>query len=229
MVTRRIDLLREGMQVSVLGGKEESKSSSTVVTADTVSLLVLVYMKGGASPGTTLDVRVSAYRGHISNVTTKTTLYSFPQLTENGTEGEILLATVPAVPSSVLIEAELVTGVGQSIHYDVQVRAISGGASTTRVVAAASATTQQFSLPPDTPTLIIPASVTSGVGFIGRNWSLSGANIYLAETAAKATPSLGWPLSVGDTFDLSVKGGQEWYAYADGGLGDLRVVRGEAE
>lgn len=112
-------------------------------------------------------------------------------------------------------------------NFEVQARAINGGASTTRVVTSSSIRTDQKNVNTGVPQEIISASLTDQIGFMIRNWSSNSANIFWSTDISKATPTEGYPLAPGDVASISVRGGQAVYASSDVDGADLRMVEGD--
>lgn len=146
---------------------------------------------------------------------------SFP--TVNAPTATLLVQVAPVTTSRLRLK---VTTTGAA-DFEVQARAINGGASNTRVISSSSIRTDQKTINTGAPQEIIPASLTDQIGFMIRNWSANGANIFWSTDVSKATPAQGWPLSPGDVSSISVRGGQAVYASSDVDGADLRLVEGD--
>lgn len=187
--------------------------------ADSILLTLFVNSSAG-------DVDVSLYSvtqgGPAESPVHELEILTFPTVTG---PTSTLLVEVASVTTTRL---KLVATTTDAANFEVQARAINGGASDVRVVTAGTAKTDQKDINIAPAQVIIPPTLTSGIGFMCRNWSSNGATIYVSETQANAVPGKGWPLGPGDTFDISVKGGQTWYASSSIDGADLRILEGQS-
>jgi hypothetical protein len=213
--------LHHGVESAVLRVDETvSGTADAIVTVQSDSILVTLY---ATTVGGTVDVDVYAItQGGPGNsdAAHEALLFSFPQL--SAPSGQLLLQTAAATTARVRVKA---TWTGAA-HFDVNARAINGGASNTRVIAASTAVTDSKTVNTGAPQILIPPSLVGGIGFLVKNWSSNGALIYVSEDPSKI-PNQAWVLTPGETFDISVKSGQTWYTASTVDGANLRIVRGE--
>lgn len=213
--------LHHGVETAVLRVDETaSGSADAIVVVQSDSILVTLF---ATTVGGTVDVEVYAITQGgpgTSDPAHEALLFAFPQL--SAPSGSLLLQTAAATTARVRVKATW-TGAAK---FDVNARAINGGSSNTRVVAATTAVTDAMSVNTGTPQILIPPSLVDGIGFLVKNWSSNGALIYISEDPTKI-PSQAWVLTPGETFDISVKGGQTWFAASSIDGANLRIVRGE--
>lgn len=213
--------LNKGVQKSVLSKNELSAGYDEVTLAvDTDSVLTTLFVES-----LTGSLNVDVYAITVGGTGDSTPphevlLYSFPTITSP--TANLLVQTAAAVTKKLRIKA---TWTGPA-KFDVQARAIDGGASKTQVITAGSIEMDQVTINSGPAQVLIPVSLVDEVGFLVKNWSSNGAVVYVAETAGKATTSKGFPLAPGDSFDVSVKAGQAYYATATIDGADLRIVKG---
>lgn len=108
--------------------------------------------------------------------------------------------------------------------YKVQCRAINSGSSDVRILGAAGFSVSQQTVNM-VPLLLIPSALVDRSGMVLKNWSTT-QTVYVAETAAKATTLVGYPLAPRDALALDVTAGAEVWAVADAAGADVRI--GEA-
>jgi hypothetical protein len=213
--------LNKGVQQSVLRREETLAGTAEATFAvSTDSLLTTLFVEIASG---SLDVGVYAITVGGTGESTpphEVLLYSFPTI--NAPTVNLLVQSAAAVTQKVRIKA---TWTG-SVKFDVQARAIDGGASKTQVITAGSIEMDQKTINTGAPQVLIPLSLVDGVGFLVKNWSINGAIVYVAETSAKAIPAKGFPVSPGDCFDVSVKAGQAYYASSTVDGADLRIIKG---
>jgi len=213
--------LQKGVQQSLIR-RDAMVSGSADVQFETLSDSLLVTLFAEVLTGT-LDVSIWAITvGGPADSTPaqEIKLFSFPTISAPSTD--LLIQTAAAVTQRLRIKA---TWIGAA-KFDVQARAIDGGTSKSQVITAGALVMDKVTINAGAPQILIPFSLTESVGFLVKNWSSNGAVVYVAETTAKATPSLGFPIAPGDTFDVSVKAGQAYYASSSINGADLRIIKG---
>lgn len=168
----------------------------------------------------------------VGSVTSGTLTVSVYTLTDTGKE--VLLFSFPAIsaPTSNLllkkagvslqrfrVEATY-TGV---CNYEVYIRATEGiGESSNKILGADTWKVSQSTVT-TVAAVLIPASLTDRNGLVLKNWSPTG-NIFVAESLAKATAALGYPLAPKDALALDVAAGAAIYAIADAASVDVRIA-----
>lgn len=213
--------LNKGVQKSVIRREEiDPGSAETTFSVDTDSLLTTLFVENVSGTLTVEVYAITVGGTGDSTPAQEVLLFSFPPISAPTTN--LLVQTAAAVTSRVRIKA---TWTG-AVKFDVQARAIDGGASKTQVITAGFIEMDQVTINSGPAQVLIPISLVDGVGFLVKNWSANGAVVYIAETAVKATSATGFPLAPGDSFDVSVKAGQAYYATATIDGADLRVVKG---
>lgn len=213
--------LNHGVQLSVLR-RDETGAGSADVSFDVQSDSLLTTLFAEVLSGT-LDVGVYAItQGGPADTSPahEVLLFSFPTVSAPTTD--LLIQTAAATTARVRIKA---TWTG-ACKFDVQARAINGGTSKSIAVTTASIEMEQKTINAGPAQVLMTASIVNSVGFLVKNWSTNGAVVYVAETLAKATLGAGFPLAPGDSFDVSVRAGQTYYATASINGADLRIIRG---
>lgn len=212
--------LHPGSQRTILDVSPTSASTHEIWfenQADSIMLTLFVNTSAG-------DVSVKLYSitqgGPGQASSHELEILSFPTVTG---PTSTLLVEVASVTTTRL---KLVATTTDAASFEVQARAINGGASDVRVVTAGSITMEQKTINSGPAQVLVAASLTESVGFLVKNWSVNSAVVYIAETPAKATAGTGFPLAPGDSFDVSVKAGQTYYATATVDGADLRIVKG---
>lgn len=212
--------LHPGTQRTILEVAPTAASSHEVWfenQADSILLTLFVNSSAG-------DVEVKLYSvtqgGPAQSPIHELEILTFPVVSGPTTT---LLVEVASVTTARL---KLVATTTDAADFEVQARAINGGASDVRVVTAGSIEMDKKIINSGPGQVVVAAALTESVGFLIKNWSSNGAIVYIAETQAKATTGLGFPLAPGDSFDVSVKAGQTYYATATVDGADLRIVKG---
>lgn len=218
-----IGKLNHGVQLPVISADvSQAETFDVAFDVQSDSILVTVFAETNAGD---LNVEVFAFTEGGPRKpgiqTQEASIIQFPTIT--GPTTNLLLETAAATTSKVRVKASCTA----AAKFYVTARAINGGTSTTRVVTAGAAITDQKIVDAGIPQLIIPPTLITGIGFILKNWSQAGQVIYISEQSAKANPTVGYPISPGGNVAVSVKGGQAWYASASADGADLRILEGE--
>jgi hypothetical protein len=109
--------------------------------------------------------------------------------------------------------------------YEVQAKAITGpGETSINMLGSSSWSVGQATIGTSAQVLI-PAAIQDRRGFIIRNFSTSGQVIYVAESAANATPSMGFPIPTGEVLMVDVASGAEVYACSSVAGADVRYAQ----
>lgn len=154
-------------------------------------------------------------------------------LTDTGREKAIITFPTVSAPTVELILAQsspslqrfkvvaTYTGV---CDYEVYVRATTGsGQSTSKIIGNNNWTVSQQDVTP-VPGILIAAALADRAGVLIKNWGTSG-NVYVAETLAKATSLIGYPLAPKDAVAMDIAAGAEVYAVSDSGTVDIRIAQ----
>lgn len=141
---------------------------------------------------------------------------TFPPVSNPTTE--LLQQRTGTVPTRLRL---VVTHTG-ACDIEISARAVSTGSSDTRILGGASLKMGQKAVTA-TPSILIPASLNDRAALAIKNWSTSGI-VYLAETAAKANASTGWPIGPKDALGIDIQAGVEIYAAAVDGPCDVRII-----
>lgn len=171
---------------------------------------------------------------YVNSITSGNLTVRIDTLTDNGKQVDIInFPTISAPTSELLLRKAAVsmqrfqvtttyTGI---CDYEIYVRAVEGaGESSARITGSPQFRVSQTDIG-TSPTVLISASLTDRNGLVVKNWSAT-ANLYIAETSAKATTAEGYPLGPRDALALDVAAGVEIYAISDSGTIDVRI--GEA-
>jgi hypothetical protein len=142
-------------------------------------------------------------------------IIEFPTIT--GPTTNLLLRKAAVALSRIKV---VVTSTGPA-SFDLRARGIGAGESTVRIVGASDLVTSTATVT-TTPTSILPVTLTDRLGVVLRNWT--GNVIYLAETAAKANPTQGYPIGIGESLGLDIQAGQEVWAATASGSSDVRIM-----
>lgn len=108
--------------------------------------------------------------------------------------------------------------------YKVQCRAINSGSSDVKILGASGFSVSQQTVGV-VPFLLIPSALVDRSGLVLKNWSAT-QTVYIAESAAKADPAIGYPLSAKDALAVDITAGAEVWAISDAAGADIRI--GEA-
>lgn len=174
------------------------------------NVLVSLY---GSIIGGTLDVSVYTVgdEGH------ELLLFSFPQLTAPTVE--LLLKKSAATLSHIRIKS---TWTGAS-NFSIRAKAIGSGESSVKILGAGDWKVSKIGI--SGAALLIAADLTDRAGLVVKNHSLA-PTLYLAETLAKATVGIGYPLGPGEAIAMDLAAGQELYAISSSGTVDVRIIEG---
>lgn len=178
---------------------------------DADSVLMSLYVSSIASGA--LDVVVYTYAEEGKEVS----IITFPTLT--GPTGELLLRKAAATMSNVRVK---VTTTGPA-SFDLRARGISAGETSVKIQGAADLSTSQLTVG-TTPLSILPSVLTDRQGVVIRNWSTTDT-LYVAESAVKATSSVGYPVGPGESIGIDIVAGQTLYGVADPTSVDVRVMQ----
>lgn len=152
--------------------------------------------------------------------------------TEPGKDRDIITFPTVSAPSSELLMRKagvslqkfrvVVTYTGVC-DYEIYIRATEGiGESSNKILGADSWKVSSTTVT-TTPGILIPASLEDRNGLVIKNWSPTGS-VFIAETLAKATTAIGYPLAPKDALALDVAAGVSVYAVADAGSVDIRIA-----
>lgn len=108
--------------------------------------------------------------------------------------------------------------------YKVQCRAINSGSSDVKILGASGFSVSQQTVGV-VPFLLIPSALVDRSGLVLKNWS-GTQTVYIAETALKADPLVGYPLAPKDALAVDITAGAEVWAISDAAGADIRI--GEA-
>ncbi len=195
---------------------EPQAAGSVVHTVTTESDTILISLWAQSVTGT-LDVRVWNVAGpaQTGGQVRRVLAFAFPQLAASTTD--LLLRRAAITTEQVEIEVEY----SDACAFEVWARAIYGGTTDARILGAASLRTSQATVP-NTPTLLIAASLQDRSGIVIKNWSAT-TDLFVAESAIKASSALGYPLSARDALAVDLAAGQAVYAVAASGTVDVRI------
>lgn len=188
-------------------------SGSTVREGSIKSDSILVSLWVDSVTSGTLSVSVYT----LTDAGKETEVITFPDISSNTTE---LLLRKSAVSLQRFRVVANYTGV---CEYEVYVRAIEGaGESSARILGATNWKVSQATVG-TTAAVLIGAALSDRAGVVVKNWSVT-QTIYLAETLAKATVGLGYPLAARDAIAMDIAAGAEVYAVADAAGADARIA-----
>lgn len=197
----------ESQVISVDSPEAGGTSRDIILQSDTVLITLWVQSLTG---NLSIDVFGLGSDDHAAP------LFSFPVI--SSPTPQLLLRRAQICPARVRIST---TYTGPA-NFEVRARAIYSGLSDARVLGSTSFFVSQVDVP-TTPVLLIPASLLDRSGLVVKNWDPT-TPIYLAESALKADPSIGYPLSGRDALALDVAAGVEVWAVADSGVVDTRLA-----
>lgn len=208
-------LINSGTQERVIAEAPSAagvKSIEGSIKSDT--LLVTLWVNSVTS-GT---LNVSVYT--LTDTGKETEVITFPSITSGTTE--LLLKKSAVSLQRFRVEATYTGG----CDYEVYVRAISGGESSARILGSDNWQVTQVTVGTTAQTLLA-ASLTDRQGVLVKNWS-GTANVFIAESLAKAAVNLGYPLAPKDALALDIAAGAAVYAISDTPGADLRVAEAGA-
>ena len=180
-------------------------------SVQTDSLLATLWVDSVASG--TLDVSVYT----LTDTGKEVLLFSFP--------------TISAPSSSLLLKKagvslqrfRVVATYTGSCSYEVYIRAIEGaGESSVRILGSNGWKVSQVDVSA-TAAILIPAALQDRNGVLVKNWDNS-KTIYIAETLAKATSAVGYPLGPKDALAMDIAAGAEVYAVSSASSADIRIT-----
>lgn len=207
-----LPVMNLGVQMDILTEVTTSMGSSQrdfVIQSDAV----LATLSVSAIPSGTLDVSVY---GFVADE--EVLVFSFPTI--SAPVDLVLKRSGPTV-SNLRVRA---TYTDPGVTYKVQCRAINSGSSDVKILGAAGFTVSQITVG-TAPLLLIPSALTDRAGLVLKNWSDS-QTVYVAESAAKATSAVGYPLAARDALAVDLTAGAEVWAVSDAAGADMRI--GEA-
>lgn len=180
-------------------------------TLDADSVLLSLFVTSLSSGNLTVTAYAVADEGKEVEIIT------FPTITGPTTN---LLLRKAAVSLSIVRVRVTSTG---PVALDLRARGISAGETSVKIVGASELATSQLTVG-TTPTSLLASVLTDRLGVVIRNWSTTDT-LYVAETALKATPGLGYPIGPGESLGLDLQAGQEVYGAADPSSVDIRVMQ----
>lgn len=172
-----------------------------------------------------VSLYVSATSGDVDvNVTTEgaegqdVEVITFPTISAPVTE--LLLRKSASVLRKIRIN---VTYTG-SCSFEIRARGVSAAASSVVIEGASDFSVTQKDIT-TTATTLLAASLTDRRGILVKNNNIGSAEVlYIANTLAKATSAVGFPIEVGGNLSLDLQAGSELYAISSSGTIDVRIV-----
>lgn len=207
--------LQPGAQARVAAlSPTEAGSATFVVTTEADTVLVALWV--GAVSGT-VAVQINDLVGpaFTGGNTRRTSAVAFPTL--SAPTAELVVRRAPVTTEQV----EIVVTYSAACSFELWARAVYGGLSDARILGAAGMRVSQKDVT-TTATLLIAAALQDRNGIVIKNWSTTG-NLYVAESAAKATTSIGYPLAPRDGLAVDLAGGQEVWGVAETTTVDCRL------
>ena len=206
-------ILNQGVQYGLLN---ESPTAAGSVEANVAiqSDAVLVTLFAASVSGT-LDVSVYSII-HVAENEHKALLLSFPQL--SASTASLVIKRSSITTANLQVEVSY----SDACTYEVQVRAVSSGSSDTKLLGADTLQMSQKTVT-STAVALLPTVLTDRSGVVIKNWSV-GTDIFVAETPAKATPALGYPLAGRDAIAVDISAGSTLYASTSSGTADIRIA-----
>lgn len=200
-----------GKEIQVVKTSVNAASSEIYeLSADSEAVLVSLFVNTTAG-----DVDVSVFTegatGHDVEVIT------FPTISAPSTE--LLLRKSAAILRKIRIH---VTTTGAA-EFEIRARGASAAASSVIIEGSASFQVSQADVT-TTAGVLISAGLQDRRGILIRNNSAGAQILYLAETLAKATTAVGYPIPNGGNMTIDLQAGSAIYAVADSGSIDVRIV-----
>lgn len=190
----------------------ETPTTSTweiTFSLDADSVLFSLYV-GSLSSG---SLSVTAYT--VADVGQEIQIVSFPTIT--GPTANLLLRKAAVSLSNVRVSV-VSTG---PVTLDLRARGISSGETSVKIDSAGSITTNQLTVG-TTPLSLFASALTDRNGVVIRNWG--NVTLYIAETSAKATPALGYPIGGQESLGIDIQAGQVIYGAVASGSTDVRTM-----
>lgn len=204
-------ILKQGLQEIIL--KTAPTSAGTIVQDFSIqsdAALLLLWVNSVAG-----NILVEIY-GILDNSNKEVLLLSFPLVTSASTE--VLQKRTGTAPTR--LRAKVIHS--GACDFELSARAVATGSSDTRILGGSSLKMSQKTIS-TTPSLIIAASLVDRTAVAIKNWSTNGT-LYVAETAAKANSTVGWPIGPKDALGLDIQAGVEIYAISSQGTCDVRII-----
>jgi len=202
-------LLNQGTQMQVLA--ESPNSAGTTIRefsiqSDSVLLGVVVRSIAGS-------LNISLY-GLVDGQ--QTLILAYPAI--NAATTSALLRRSTIIPSGLRL---VVTYTG-AVDYEIHARAVAAGTSDTKILGASGWNVSQVTVGMSAMQLIA-VSLTDRAGTVVKNWS-GTQTVYLAESAAKATSGIGYPLAPKDALAMDISAGAEIWIVSDAIGADIRII-----
>lgn len=207
--------LQAGAQARIFVMSPTAAGTQTaVVTTEADTILISLF--AGSVSGT-LDVNVYNVVGpaQTGGAVRRALAFSFPQLT--ATTADLLLRRGAVTTEQVEIEV-VYSG---PCEFEIWARAIYAGSTDTKILGAASLRVSQVTVT-TTPVILIPASLNDRSGIVIKNWSTT-TDLFVGESAAKATSAVGYPLAARDGLAIDLAAGQAIWGVAGSGTVDVRL------
>lgn len=176
---------------------------------------VLVSLYASVVSGT-LDVEVYT----VGEEGEEKLLFSFPQLTAPTTE--LLLKKSAATLSHIRVK----TTWSATCTFSIRAKAISAGESSVKIVGAGDWSVEQTTVT-TAAAILIASDLTDRSGLVIKNYA-GGGVLFVAESLAKATTAIAYPLALGESLAMDLAAGQEIYAVSSSGSIDVRIAQGGA-
>lgn len=176
---------------------------------DAETVLISLWVGSLASGSFNVTVYTSTKPGSGEEVE----IISFPTVV--GPTGELLLRKAAVALSTVIVR---VSSTGLAV-FDIRAKGLSAGQSSVKIEGAANWTVGQVSVS-TAPAEIVPASLVDRSALVIKNFSTNF--LYIAENAAKANSTIGYPLGAGESLAFDLQAGQAIWGAAGAGTIDVR-------
>lgn len=201
-----------GKEIEIINGSfTDAQSTTYVLNLDAEAVLVSLFVESTAG-----DIDVSVLTEGNKGQTVEA--ITFP--TVSAPTSDLLLKKSASVLRIIKIRVTTTA----AATFAIRARGVSAGAASVSVEGSASFEVSQEDVTTTAGTLI-SASLTDRRGILIRNNSSGSQILYVADTLAKATTSVGYPVPNGGNITLDLQAGAEIFAIADSGTIDVRIVQ----
>lgn len=187
-------------------------SKTTIFTLDSDSVLFSLFISA-----VTGNVSVEVFTQANEDSTHDVSIISFPTVAAPTTD--LLLKKAAACMNIIKV---VVTYTG-SCTYEIYAKGISLGETSVKILGPTNWEVSQITIP-GVPTLMVPVSLVDRAGLVFKNNGVSSI-LYVAEIAAKATTSIGYPIGPGESLAFDVAAGEELWAISDSTPIDVRIAQ----
>jgi hypothetical protein len=182
-------------------------------TIDSDTVLLSLYVSS-LTGGGTLDAVLYTE----TEVGKQVAIITFPQISSPTAELLIRKAAFALGNCRLIIT---VAGVGATATFELRAKGITSGEASVKILGNTDWGVESTTIT-TTPSQIIPTSLTDRNGLVIKN--NSGVTVYIAESSAKCTTTVGYPLGAGESLAMDLGAGQQVWGRSASGSADIRYA-----